>query len=127
MNISPILLLSIGSVFAFVYGSIITLGWAITRYNRNKFHIACGLNEIELFDLQNMLPLNNYAKTFSLTNNTFLDQTGEKINIKNFKTYLVGIESSDFPKIKRGNLILTNPDDNKIVYVFDIPDLKNYR
>ena len=127
MKISPILLLSIGSTFAFLYGLIITVGWAITRKNRKKFHLSVGLNEIELYDLRSGKPLNKYTKAFSLTNNYFKDDRGETINPKNFNCYIIENESSVFPKIKKGYLVFMNRDTKNIEYAFNIPNLLNYR
>ena len=127
MNISPILLLSIGSTFALLYGLIITIGWAITRKNRRKFHQSVGLNEIELFDLQIGKGLHKYVKTISLSNNSFIDGKGQTIYPDKFNYYIVENTSSDFPNIKKGYLIFMNPATNNIEYAFDIPSLENYR
>lgn len=127
MNISPILLLSIGCSFAFLYGLIITVGWAITRKNRKRFHQSVGLNEIELYDLQSGRSLNKYVKTVSLSNNYFKDEKGREINPGNFKCFIVDRVSPNLPKIKRGYLIFQNRESDKIEYAFDIPNLENYR
>ena len=89
MNISPILLLSIGATFALLYGLIITVGWAITRKNRRKYHQSVGLMEIELYDLQTGKGLNKYIKTISLSNNYFRNENGEMIDPENFNCYVV--------------------------------------
>lgn len=127
MNISPILLLSIGSAFAFLYGLIITIGWAITRRNRKKLHQLLGINEIELFDLIAGKPLNKYIKSVSLSNNYFQNEKGERIYPENYKCYIVENVSTKFPKIKKGFLIFMNPQTNNIDFAFDIPRLENYR
>ena len=127
MNISPILLLSIGLSFAFLYGLIITLGWAITRKNRKRFHQSVGLNEIELYDLQSGRSINKYVKAVSLSNNYFKDEKGKEINPRDYKCYIVDRVSPEFPKIKRGFLIFQNRASNKIEYAFDVPSLENYR
>ena len=127
MNISPVLLLSIGASFAFLYGLIITVGWAITRKNRKKFHQSVGLNEIELYDLQTGKPLNRYVKAVSLSNNYFKDEKGQEIKPEKFNCYIVENVSSEFPKIKKGYLIFMNPETNNIEYAFDIPNLEKYR
>lgn len=127
MNISPILLLSIGLSFAFLYGLIITVGWAITRKNRKRFHQSVGLNEIELYDLQSGRPLNKFVKAVSLSNNYFKDEKGKEINPRDYKCFIVERGSPDFLKIKRGFLIFQNRASNKIEYAFDVPSLKNYR
>ena len=127
MNISPILLLSIGATFAFLYGLIITIGWAITRKNRRKFHQSFGLNEIELYDLQSGRSLNKYVKAISLSNNYFKDEKGKEIKPENFKCYIVENASSEYPKIKKGYLIFLNRVTTKIEYAFDVPNLKDYR
>ena len=127
MNISPILLLSIGASFALLYGLIITIGWAITRKNRRKFHQSVGLNEIELYDLQTGKTLNRYVKAVSLSNNNFKDEKGQGIEPDKFNCYIVENVSSEFPKIKKGYLILMNPETDSIEYVFDIPNLEKYR
>ena len=127
MNIPPVLLLSIGASFALLYGLIITIGWAITRKNRRKFHQSVGLNEIELYDLQTGKPLNRYVKAVSLSNNNFKDEKGQGIEPDKFNCYIVENVSSEFPKIKKGYLIFMNPETNKIDYAFDIPNLEKYR
>lgn len=127
MKISPILLLSIGATFAFLYGMIITVGWAVTRKNRKKFHQSVGLDKIELFDLHAWKPLNKYIKTVSLSNNTFKDENDQRINPYNFKCYIVENQSSAYPNIQKGYLIFINPQTNNIAYAFEIPNLKNYR
>lgn len=127
MNISPILLLSIGATFALLYGLIITIGWAITRKNRRKFHQSFGLNEIELFDLQTGNPLNKYVKSVSLSNNHFKDERGQEIKPEKFNCYIVENVSMEFPKIKKGYLVFLNGKTNEIEYAFDVPSLENYR
>lgn len=127
MNISPILLLSIGSTFALLYGLIITFGWALTRKNRKKYHQSVGFNKIQLYDLQTRLPLNKYMDSVSLSNNYFKDGTGQFIKPDEFNCYIVEKVSSEYPKIKKGNLIFINPETDKIEYAFDIPNLELYR
>ncbi|MCH5229213.1 MAG: hypothetical protein J1F12_04365 [Muribaculaceae bacterium] len=127
MNISPILLLSVGATFALLYGLIITIGWAITRKNRRKYHQSIGINEIELYDLQNRKPLNKYVNTVSLSNNYFKDDRGFEINPERYNCYIIENESLEFPKIKKGYLIFLNHETNKIEYAFDVPSLNNYR
>lgn len=127
MNISPILLLSIGAAFALFYGGIITFGWAITRRNRKTYHEARGFSDIELFDLKNFQPLGKKVKTISLENNFFISKNENKIDPKKFLCYKVDSPSPDFPEISKGDLILIEPFSNKIKYAFKIPDLKDYR
>ena len=127
MNISPILLLSIGASFAFLYGLIITVGWAITRKNRKRFHQSVGWNEIELYDLQSGRSLNKFVKAVSLSNNYFKDEKGKEINPDNYKCFIVDRVSPKLPKIKRGFLIFQNRESNKIEYAFDVPNLEDYR
>lgn len=127
MNISPILLLSLGASFALLYGLIITIGWAITRKNRKIFQQSVGVNEIELYDLKTGTPLNKYVKTISLSNNNFLNEGGERIDPENHNCYIVENISSDFPNIRKGYLIFMNRETKEIEYAFDIPDLVNYR
>ena len=127
MNISPILLLSIGASFAFLYGLIITVGWAITRKNRKRFHQLIGLNEIELYDLQSGRSFNKFVNAVSLSNNYFKDDNGKEINPVNYKCFIVDRESPKLPKIKKGFLILQNRESNKIEYAFDVPCLEDYR
>lgn len=127
MNISPVLLLSVGASFALLYGLIITIGWAITRYNRKKFHQSVGLNKFELFDLQSGKVLDQYVVSISLTNNSFLDENGQGIDTENFNCYIVEKESPEYPKIKKGYLIFMNRQTHEIRYAFDIPNLEKYR
>ena len=127
MNISPILLLSIGATFAFLYGLIITIGWAITRKNRKRFHQSVGLNEVELYDLEVGKPLKKYVTAVSLSNNNYRDEKGNGLNPDKFNCYIVENESKNYPKIKKGYLIFINRTTNNIEYAFDIPNLMNYR
>lgn len=127
MNISPILLLAVGSTFACLYGLIITIGWAITRRNRNTFHNAIGYSEIELFDLNSFKSLEVKVKVISLENNFFVSEKENRIDLKKYNCYVVDIISSKYPKIQKGDLILVEPISNKIKYAFKIPDLTHFR
>ena len=127
MNIPPILLLSIGAAFAFLYGLIITIGWTITRKNRKSYHQSVGLNEIELYDLQTGKPLNKYVKAVSLSNNYFKDEKGQGIKPEKFNCYIVGNTAKELPNLKKGYLIFMNRTTDKIEYAFDIPILEDYR
>ena len=127
MNISPILLLAVGSAFALLYGVTITVGWAITRKNRKKYHRCEGLNKIELYDLQNRRSLNKYVNTVSLSNNHFKDANGQGIKPDEFNCYIVEKVSSECPKIKKGYLIFINRETDDVAYAFDVPNLENYR
>ena len=127
MNISPILLLSIGSTFALFYGLIITIGWAITRKNRKNYHHLVGLNVIELYDLQSRKPVNKYIKAVSLSNNHFKDEKGNAIKPTDFNCYIVEKVSPEYPQIKKGYLIFMNRETFRIEYAFDVPTLENYR
>lgn len=127
MNVSPILLLSVGASFAFLYGLIITVGWAITRKNRKKYHESEGITEIELYDLQKRKTLDKYVKAVSLSNNHFKDENDQLINPDKFNCYIVGNVSSDYPNIEKGNLIFINLETNEIEYAFEIPSLENFR
>lgn len=82
---------------------------------------------MELFDLATGKPLKRYVRTVSLSNNSFQDEKGERINPENHKCYIIENVSPEFPKIKKGFLIFMNPETNKIEYAFDIPNLGNYR
>lgn len=127
MNISPILLLTIGASFALLYGLIITIGWAITRKNRKEFHQSVGLNKIELYDLHSGKPVNKYINTLSLEHNYFKDERGQGIKPDKFNCYIVENTSSEFPNIKKGYLIFINRTTNNIQYAFDIPNIDDYR
>lgn len=127
MNISPILLLTVGSTFAFLYGLIITVGWAVTRKNRKLYHNAVGYSEVELIDLNNFKPLGSKIKTVSLQNNYFISNNETHIDLNNYACYLVEVPSSEYPKLQKGDMILMEPSSNKIKYAFKIPDLTNYR
>lgn len=126
MNISPILLLTIGSTFAILYGLIITVGWAITRRNRKRYHNAIGYSEVELIDLNNFNTLGIKVRTVSLENNHFISKNENPIDLKNFDCYIVEVPASQYPGINKGDLILIDRSTNKIKYAFKIPDLKNY-
>ena len=127
MNISPILLLTIGSTFALLYALIITFGWAVTRKNRKTYHDAVGYSEVELIDLDSFKPLGRKIKTVSLQNNFFLSTTQQPIDWKNYNCYIIEKPSPRHPQLQKGDLILTDPSTNKIKYAFKIPDLKDFR
>ena len=82
---------------------------------------------MELFDLKTGKPVKKYVRTISLSNNYFKDEKGQEIKPDEFNCYIVENESSELPKIKKGNLIFINRHTNKIEYAFDIPNLENYR
>lgn len=128
MNISPVLLLVTGCLFAVGYAAFITVGWAITRKNRRNIQNSLAVDNIPIFDISTMKPSDDRrkVKSLSLKNNNFLTNKGEKIDIKKFKIYIVEGESISHPKVSPGNLIFID-DDGDIKYVFDIPDLKEFR
>ena len=127
MNISPILLLTIGSIFALGYALLITFGWALTRRNRSNIQKAVAVDYVYSFDL-NAMKRDDYEKikVISLYHNRFLASDGNPINPANFKIYLAKGESIIYPTIKEGNLIFIDKAGN-IKFAFDIPDLKDYR
>lgn len=127
MNISPILLLAIGATFAFLYGMIITIGWAITRKNRKAYHKSVGYSEVGLFSLENFKPLGGSVQTVSFQNNRFLSGNDTPVDLNNYDCYMVEVPSQDYPKIEKGDLILIEPSSNKIKYAFKVPDLKGLR
>lgn len=127
MNISPILLLAIGSAFALLYGLIITIGWAITRKNRKIYHDSIGISELELFDLKTFKPIGKKTVTISLQNNYFISENDKPIDLKNFDCYIVESTYSGYPKIDKGDLIFIEPKTTIIKYAFKIPDLKDFR
>ena len=127
MNISPILLLSIGSTFAILYGLIITIGWAVTRKNRKSYHKAIGYSEVELFDLNDFKPLGVKIKTVSFENNLYISGDNARIDFQDFDCYMIETPSSKYPKLQKGNLILIEPSSDKIKYAFNVPDLKRFR
>ena len=127
MNISPILLLAIGSTFAVLYGLIITIGWALTRKNRKAYHDAMGYSEVELFDLDNFQPLGQLRKIISLQNNFFVSENNDPIDLKKYNCYLVSSQSIHYPHIHKGDLILIDPSSKIIKFAFQIPDLNEYR
>ena len=128
MNVPPILLLVLGAAFGIGYGLFITIGWAITRYNRRKFQEREGLSYVALFDLTTgkTYDENNKVKTISLSKNILLTPAGRKINLSMYKAYIALGSSEKYPQIKSGDLILIDGS-GAICYAFDIPDLKNYR
>ena len=127
MNISPLILLSLGVSFAFLYAVIITIGWAITRKNRLNYHHEIGLNKIELFNLQKWRPIGKYINTVSLKSNFFHDENNQILNPDKYNCYIVETESQDLPNLKKGDLIFIEPHKNKVAYSFIVPNLKNYR
>lgn len=126
MNISPILLLTIGCLFGLGYASFITLGWALTRRNRKNLQKAKAINYVGLFDITKMTIENETIKTVSLFNNKFLTLAGDSVDVSDYKFYIAKGESQNYPAIKPGDLILINKS-GEIKYAFEIPDLKNFR
>ena len=127
MNISPILLLAIGSTFAFLYGLIITIGWAVTRRNRKTYQNEIGWSEVELIDLRNLKPLGVWIKTVSLENNYFFSENKTRIDLKKYDCYLVEYPSAEYPNVQKGDLILIDHSSHNIQYAFKVPDLKHFR
>lgn len=126
MTIPPILLLAIGAGFAFIYGSVITIGWALTRRNRRLYHQEEGISRIQLFDLENWTPLGQYKQTISLEKNSFVSNDNEKIDIVAYSCFIVAYDSVKFPKISKGDLILLDKSNKKVCYCFKVPDLSHY-
>ena len=128
MNVPPNLLLVLGAAFGIGYGLFITIGWAITRYNRRKYQEREGLSFVALFDLTTgkTYDENNKVKTISLSKNILLTPAARKINLSMYKAYIAVGRSEKYPQIKSGDLILIYGS-GAICYAFDIPDLKNYR
>lgn len=127
MNVPPILLLSIGCIFALGYALFITIGWAITRRNR-KIYQKVHITHLPLFDLETgkICDDSRPVKVISLSGNSFVSVSGDEIDLTQFKAYIAKGESDKFPAIKTGNLLLLNSS-GEIIYAFDIPDISQYR
>lgn len=127
MNIPPVLLLIMGSIFGLAYGLFITLGWAITRHNRKTYQKECGVDFLPNYNLSVLKEEKlSSIKSVSLYSNQFKDSEGKVINISDYKAFIAIGKSDEYPEIKNGNLIFID-DKGKICYAFEIPDLKNYR
>lgn len=126
MSIDPFILLGIGICFALLYGLVITVGWAITRKCRQIIQDKTGtsLIPIKYFTKENS---KEFKETISLTGNQFYDKTGRRIGLSEFNAYIAGDTSKEYPEVKPGNLILIEKDTQILKYIFDIPNLKNYR
>lgn len=127
MNINPYILLSIGSFFALLYACVITFGWRLTGRNRRTLQRDNGICRVPALILDpNIKNPPEYIETVSLSNNSFVDLDGNPINVDSFEASIAIGESSRFPGIKSGDLILKDSD-RKICYVFSVPDLTDYR
>ena len=126
MNVSPVLMLSIGASFGLLYGLIITVGWAITRKNRKSFHDAVGFSSVDLIDLDSFKILGTKTKIVSLENNFFVTNN-KNLNPADFNCYVVASESAKFPELHQGDLIFVEPSTNSIKFAFKIPDLNDFR
>lgn len=127
--INPYILLSIGLFFALLYALVITLGWAKTRNERRHFQRDAGMSSLPAFLLYKGEPDRQQSvRCVSLTQNKFLDEKGDEIEISAFDAFIaVGKEWRAYPKAKNGNLLLFEKDTLNLKYIFDIPSLKNYR
>lgn len=127
MNINPYILLGIGSLFALLYASVITFGWARTRRNRRKIQQSQGMSEVSTWILdESIADAPKYIKTVSLTNNSFVDAEGVAIDVSQYIPYIAIGQSKEYPQIQSGDLVLKDKD-GVVRYIFEVPDLSCYR
>lgn len=127
MEINPYILLGIGCFFALLYAAVIIFGWARTRHNRRILQDQRGMTMVPTMILDsNVKNAPSEVRCVSLTANTFLDTSGNPIDIDAFSPYVAIGESDQYPGVKSGNLLLKDKDGG-IRYVFEIPDLSDYR
>lgn len=127
LDISPHLLLVAGIVFAIFYAGVITIGWAVTRRNRKFYQNSVGKSTLTLFDMSQWKPLTAEVNTVSVRNNRFVDKDNRLINVEEYDCYIVGIPSSQYPKILKGDLIMLKPGQKAVAFTFRVPDLTHYR
>lgn len=128
MSINPYILLGIGSLFAFFYAAVIIFGWAHTRTLRRIKQQAEGLSEVKVLNLRNpVFTTSETIKTVSLLNNIFKDGEGNRIDITKFDPFIASGASPLFPKAKDGNLLFFEKGTRNLKYIFEVPNLKNYR
>lgn len=128
MSINPYILLGIGSFFALLYGTVITLGWARTRRARRAIADSTGIEELRLFNLATGYPYANLrTRVISLSANRFTDTDGNILDLANFDAYIAQGSSATYPQIKSGDLLLFDIGTTTLRYAFEIPNLKEYR
>lgn len=122
------ILLSIGSLFAVLYALVITVGWRKTRRNRRMIQIASGVWRIPVYNLESNEPsIGKTAKCVSLTANQFEDEEGRRIDTDLYDPYIAEGKSPSYPQVKAGNLMLFEKGTRNLKYIFEIPQLKDYR
>lgn len=67
-----------------------------------------------------------HIKIISLTDNTFVDNEGNPIDISLYHPYIAMGRWDEYPGISEGDLVLMN-NSGKIVYAFTLPDLTDYQ
>lgn len=127
MAINPDILLGIGGSFALLYACVIIFGWAMTRRNRRIVRRTEGTSRVATLVLDpSVTEVPQYIDTVSLANNQFVDPDGKSIDIGRYTPYIAVGESSEYPAVKSGDLILVD-DTGHIAYSFTVPDLSNLR
>lgn len=128
MNVSPILLLTLGIIFATLYGLIITFGWARTRINRHIIQYEKGISVLPTLILNSRKKnVPQRMKTVSILRNNFLDHDGLPIDLSKIDAYVAVGSSKKYPNIKNGNLVFLDKKNGKILYAFDVPNLRHFR
>lgn len=127
MTINPFILLGIGSIFAFLYATVIIIGSACTRRNRHKIQKASGISIVKTIVLDKRIPdAPSHVRTVSLINNTFTDEKGKQINMSSMDACIAIGESEKYPGVKNGDLILFDKSGN-MKYCFTLPDIRSFR
>lgn len=127
MNNLPLILLTVGSIFALLYAATIIIGWAHTRRNRRQILKAQGLSRVPVMLLDPTIqnPPTEVV-TFSLTDNQFVDNQDRPIDMTQYQPFIAVGESPSYPQIHHGNLLLKDAT-GTIRYIFQLPDLSQYR
>lgn len=127
-TINPYILLGIGCFFSLLYAGVIIFGWARTRQARRAIQEATDMVRLPLYDIdKEQVIAEQTARCISLTHNQFTDSCETPINISEFEAYIAASESTRYPEIRIGNLLLFNKETGKLMYAFPLPPLENYR
>lgn len=126
--INPYILLGIGTLFALLYAGVIIVGWWRTRLARQTISEAEGVKYLPVYLLDKNEPApGKRVKCVSLTANRFEDSEGNPIDITLYDAYIAEGESSRYPDVHEGYLLLFDSQSNQLRYAFATPMLKDYR
>lgn len=125
--INPYILLSVGLLFAIAYTAIYIAGFCRTRINREKIQSEQAISFVRTWDLtKNIKSAEADYKTISIQNNIFKNRNGINIDMSKYTPFIAIGNSSIYPDIQEGNLVLIDEGGN-ISYIFEVPDIRNYK